>query len=136
MRVTKRGDSALRAALGLATVPPAAHGVVPLRALARATGVPGPFLQKILLGLKRGGLVASRGGRFGGYRLARPAAQIRVGDVLRAVERRMAPMPCVERGGRRTCREASSCRLRPVWIRLRLAAEGVVDGVTLAELAR
>lgn len=134
MKVTRRADAALRAAIGLAApaLPPGA--VVSVPELARRSGVPAPFLQQILISLRRAGVVASRGGRRGGYRLARPAAEISVGDVLRGVQPDLAPMPCAAAHGTGTCPDATGCRVRPVWVRVRQATEAVIDRTSLQEL--
>jgi len=135
VRVTRRADAALRAMQALAGARLDARAVLPVRELARRSGVPAPFLQQVLLGLRRGGVVASRGGRYGGYRLARPAAAISVGEVLRTAQPDLGPMPCAARGARGACADEAGCRARPVWVRVRRATERIVDGITLAELA-
>jgi len=94
-----------------------------------------PFLAQVLGVLRRGGLVESVAGRHGGYRLARPAERITVGDVLRAAGATLAPIACAEAGQDGACDQRSVCRLRPVWMKVAAASGEVVDGVTLRDLA-
>src|ERR671935_389435 len=82
MRISAKADYAVRAALELA----AAEGPVKGDALARAQGIPLKFLENILIDLRHSGLVRSQRGPEGGYWLAKPAAEISVADVIRAVE--------------------------------------------------
>ena len=83
MRITAKVDYAVRAAVELAAPPP---GPMKGDELARRQGIPAKFLENILADLRRAGIVASQRGAEGGYRLARPAADIRVADIIRAVE--------------------------------------------------
>src|SRR5581483_1188386 len=84
MRVSAKADYALRAAAELA----AAEGTGPVKGeqLARAQSIPPKFLENILLELRHAGLVQSQRGVEGGYWLARPAAEITLAEVIRAVE--------------------------------------------------
>lgn len=93
-----------------------------------------PFLQKILYELRVARIVSSQRGPDGGHRLARPAAEITVADVLRAVE---GPLAVVrgEPPEALTYRGAAE-PLQEVWIALRTNMRDVLEGVTLADLAR
>ncbi len=133
MKVTRRADAALRAAVGLAQAP-AGGPVVSVADLSRRSGVPAPFLQQVLLRLRRAGIVASRGGRRGGYRLARDPGAISVGDVLRGIQPDLAPMPCAGDRPEGACPDAAGCRVRPVWVRVRRATDAVIDATSLREL--
>ena len=129
MRVSAKVDYALRAMVELAAAdPPLVKG----ERLASAQSIPPKFLENILLELRHAGLVASQRGAEGGYRLARPAAEITLADVIRAVE---GPIASV-RGGRPE--DASyggpAVALREVWIELRAAMRAVLEGTTVADL--
>src|SRR3990167_5256678 len=96
MRITYKGDYALKAILDLAL-----HygtNLITIHELAQRTDTPLKFLEQVLLDLKRGGFVESRRGKVGGYLLARPPAQIRVGDVVRFIDGPIEPIACVEKG--------------------------------------
>src|SRR5215218_600563 len=84
MRVSAKTDYALRAAVELA----AAEGDAPVKGeqLATTQSIPLRFLENILLQLRHAGIVESRRGAEGGYRLARPAAEITLADVIRAID--------------------------------------------------
>jgi Rrf2 family protein len=128
VRVSAKVDYALRAMLELA----AADGLVKGERVATAQGIPQKFLENILLDLRRAELVASQRGAEGGYTLGRPAAEITVADVIRAVE---GPIATV-RGVRPEEVEyhGSATALRPLWIELRAEMRGVLEGTTLADL--
>ena len=84
MKVTAKADYAVRAAVELAAA--AGHGPVKAERIAHAQRIPVNFLENILAELKRAGIVESRRGAAGGYLLARPADEISLADVIRAVE--------------------------------------------------
>ena len=129
MRVSAKVDYALRASIELAA---AAPGQVKGERLAAAQAIPHKFLENILADLRNGGLVASQRGADGGYRLARPPAEITVADVIRVVE---GPIASV-RGERpdELTYDGTAAPLRDVWIELRAAMRGVLEQTTLADL--
>jgi Rrf2 family protein len=130
MRTTAKADYAVRAAIELAA---AGDGPVTAEAVANAQEIPLNFLENILVELKRAGIVESRRGSAGGYLLARPAAEISVADVIRAVEgplanvRGISPDVLVYPG--------SAERMRDVWVALRASIRSVLERVTLADIA-
>jgi Rrf2 family protein len=129
VRVSAKADYAVRAALELAA---AAGEPLNAETIAARQGIPQPFLQKILYELRRGRIVISQRGRDGGHRLARPATQITVADVLRAVE---GPLADVRgQSPEDTGYEGPAARLQDVWIALRTNMRAVLEHVTLADL--
>ena len=131
MRVSAKVDYALRAMTELAA---AGEGQVKGERLSQAQGIPLKFLENILLELRHAGLVASQRGAEGGYRLARPAAEISVADVIRAVE---GPIASV-RGVRPEHLEyvGAARSLSELWLDLRTSMRGVLEQTTLADLVR
>jgi len=129
VRVSAKVDYALRACLELAASPP---GPVKGERIATAQAIPPKFLENILLDLRQAGVVASRRGVEGGYWLARPAVEISVADVIRAVE---GPIASV-RGERpeNVAYEGSAVALRETWLDLRAAMRGVLEETSLADL--
>lgn len=131
MRISAKADYAVRAAVELA----AATDERPVKAerIATAQGIPLNFLENILGELRHAGIVRSHRGAEGGFRLAKPADQITVADVMRAVE---GPLASV-RGG--PPEEASyggaATELPRVWIAVRANLRAVVERVTLADVA-
>ena len=129
MRVSAKVDYALRAVTELAASPP---GYVKAERLATAQAIPLKFLENILLELRRAEIVASQRGTEGGYQLAKPAAEISLADVIRAVE---GPIATV-RGARPedTSYTGAATGLRDVWIELRTSMRGVLETTSLADL--
>lgn len=130
MRITARVDYGVRAAIELAA---AERPPVKGETLAAKQSIPGKYLENILADLRRAGLVASQRGADGGYRLARDADTISVADVIRAVEGPLADVhgtPPEELDY-----EGPAAGLQKVWIATRAALRGVLEEVTLADLA-
>jgi Rrf2 family protein len=130
VRVSARADYAVRAAVELATDPGAHRNA---ESIAHAQDIPQKFLQTILCDLRRAGIVASRRGVDGGYRLGMSAKEISVADVLRAVD---GPLATV-RGERPQdlSYPGAAEALRPLWVAMRASVRGVLENVTLADLA-
>jgi Rrf2 family protein len=131
VRVSAKADYAIRAAVELAV---AGEGPLKGDRIAQAQDIPSNFLENILGDLRNAGLVASRRGADGGYWLARPAEEINLADIIRAVDGPLANV----RGIRPTQLEyeGSAVPLRDVWVAVRASLRGVLEHVTLADLAR
>ncbi len=131
MRVSAKADYAVRAMTELAA---SGDGPIKGERVAQAQEIPVKFLENILTDLRNAGLVSSRRGAEGGYWLARPADEISVADVIRAVEGPIANV----RGERpeNVTYTGSAERLREVWIAVRANLRDVLEQVTLGELAR
>ena len=129
MRVSAKVDYALRALAELAAAPP---GLVKAERLAMAQEIPLKFLENILLELLRAEIVASQRGVEGGYRLAKPAEEVSLADVIRAVE---GPIATV-RGARPedVSYSGPAVALRDVWIELRTSMRRVLEETSLADL--
>jgi Rrf2 family protein len=131
VRVSAKADYAIRAAVELAA---AGDGPVKGDRIARAQGIPPNFLENILADLRNSGLVASRRGADGGYWLARPAGEVSLADVIRAVDGPLANVRGVR--SEQVAYAGSAEPLRDVWIAVRASLRGVLEHVTLADLAR
>ena len=129
MRVSAKADYAVRAAAELAAVE---DGPVKGERLSEAQDIPLQFLEHILLELKHAGIVRARRGAKGGYWLARPAKEISLADVIRAVE---GPIATV-RGARPedVAYSGAATGLRDVWIELRTSMRAVLEETSLADL--
>ena len=128
MRVSAKIDYALRAMLELA----AAGGLVKGEQLATSQGIPQKFLESILIDLRHAELVTSRRGVEGGYSLGRPAGEISLADVIRAVEGPIATVRGVRPDD--IAYDGPARALAPVWLELRAAMRGVLEETTLAEV--
>jgi Rrf2 family protein len=130
MRITAKVDYAVRAAIELATA-----GGRPLKGevVAHAQGIPIRFLENIMGDLRHAGIVRSQRGSDGGYWLARDPDDVTVADVIRAVE---GPLASV-RGERpeSVAYDGAAEPLNRVWIAVRASLRGVLEHVTLADLA-
>ena len=102
--------------------------------LAAAQSIPQSFLENILNELKRAGLVATQRGVDGGYRLAKPAAEITVADIIRAVEGPLADVRGAP-GPTAWPTTVRPCRLREVWLAVRANLRAVLEHVTVADIA-
>jgi Rrf2 family protein len=128
--VSARTDYAVRAMLAIAADHP--H-LVKAATLATAQDIPLSFLQSVLLDLRRAGMLHSHRGVDGGYALARPAHDITVGAVVRAVGGALTTVRGLPTGT--ATYHGAATGLRDVWVAVEEAIEGVVDHKTLAELS-
>ena len=131
MRISAKAEYAVRAAVELA----AATGDKPVKAerLATAQEIPLNFLENILGELRHAGVVRSQRGAEGGFRLARPASEVTIADVIRAVD---GPLASVRGGPPESVAYVGAAEpLTNVWIAVRASLRGVLERVTLADLA-
>ena len=137
MKLSKKGEYALRALLDLAMAQALDRTLVPLSALAEAQRMPATFLEQILAELRHAGILASTRGKYGGYSLARPAAEIHIGEIVRQIDGPLAPISCasVTAYERCSCPDEAHCGLRLVMMDVRNAISNVLDRYTLAQLA-
>jgi Rrf2 family protein len=130
VRVSAKVDYAVRAAIELAASDD--DGLVKAEAIASAQGIPRKFLDNILQQMRQAGIVESRRGPDGGHRLARPADEVTVADVIRAIDGPLANV-----GGRSPDAvdfPGPAERLREVWVALRVSIREVLEDVTLADI--
>ncbi|WP_374573390.1 Rrf2 family transcriptional regulator [Phenylobacterium sp.] len=135
--LSQRARYALRALVYLAGRP--ADGPASIAEIAEGAAAPRKFLEAILLELKRGRLLVSTRGRFGGYALARPAAETSFADVIRALDGPLALAPCASRTAYRpceTCPTVEDCPIRPALVKARDAVAAVLEGWTLEAASR
>jgi Rrf2 family protein len=130
VRISAKGEYAIQAMLDLSLH--RERGLTAIQEIARRQAIPQRYLEQVLLSLKRAGLLASKRGSAGGYRLTRPPEDITVGDVLRAVEGAGAPFEAQRRGGRSTGERHD---LADLWDEISNAVSKVVDQLTFGDLA-
>jgi len=105
--------------------------------IAEANRIPKKFLDAILGELRNAGIVHSRKGPGGGYRLARPPHQIRIGHVIRTIDGPLAPIACASRTAYqpcRDCKDVKGCTVRLMMTEVRDAMSDVLDRLTLADM--
>lgn len=131
MRISTRGRYGLRAMLELAR--DFGEGPLLMGAIAERQDLSRKHLHALLTTLKLAGLVRSARGPGGGFVLSRPPAEIRLSEVLRALEGPLSLVDCVE--DERVCDKAEGCSARRIWTELSRAIENVLDNVTLQDMA-
>ena len=129
MRVSAKADYAIRAAVELAA---AGDGPVKGDVIASAQQIPPNFLENILADLRNSGIVASRRGAEGGYWLAKPAGDVTLADVIRAVDGPLANVRGVR--SEQLQYEGSAAKLLDVWVAVRASLRGVLEHITLADV--
>ena len=132
LELTRRGDYAVRAMLALGQHPSAGWLSVP--AVSAAMAIPERFLPRVMTDLVGAGLVVGRRGRTGGYRLARPADQITLLDIIGAAEAEPEPPTCILRGG--PCAFDGRCAVHDAFSGARQAMRDHLAATSLAEVAR
>ncbi len=134
MRVSSKGDYACRALLSLA-LHADERGPTSVRDIAERTGIPQPYLEQILLALKGAGLVRSKRGVGGGYVLSRPPAEIRLSEILSAVD---GPITLGDFGQPHqdgACDHEGQCVLLAIWGCAGAAMQRLMEGFTLQSVA-
>jgi len=136
MRLTLRGEYALRALLALGLHPPAE--IVRIQTIADEQRIPKRFLEQILTDLKDAGVVESRRGAQGGYRLARPPAKISLAEVIRHIDGPLAPISCVSERFYEpcTCPDESRCGIRDIMRQVRDSVSQMLEGISLEDVCQ
>ena len=134
MKVSTRGDYASRALLSLA-LHDETEGPTSVRDIAERTGLPQPYLEQILLALKGAGLVRSKRGVGGGYVLARSAAEIRLSEIISAVDGPIVAGDFGEPHQNGACDHEGQCVLLSVWAQVGSTMRTMLDAITLADIA-
>jgi Rrf2 family protein len=112
-------------------------GPILIADIAQREHIPRSFLELILLEMKNHRFLDSRKGRGGGYFLAKPPTQIFVGQVVRAIEGPLAPLPCASKTAYRKCeecRDEQSCGVRLLMCEVREATAHILDATSLTDL--
>jgi Rrf2 family protein len=115
------------------------HGAGPisLTEMADHEALPRPYLEQLVVSLRGAGLVQSTRGAHGGYTLTREPNQIRMGEVIRALEGPIAPMICASEDPAHAgiCERMGFCNVNHLWVTVRTAISSALDSITLADLA-
>ena len=138
MKLSQRGEYALRALIVLGSGYDVDGTVFRIQTISEAQNIPKRFLEQILNDLRSAGVVESKRGVSGGYRLARPPEQITLAEVIRFIEGPLAPVGCVSEKFYEacTCPDEASCGLRSVMLDVREAIVKILGKVTVAEMCR
>jgi Rrf2 family cysteine metabolism transcriptional repressor len=133
MRLSTKGRYGVRAMFDLALH--SGEEPIALKSVAQREQISEKYLEHLFASLKKAGLIHSVRGAQGGYRLARPAEEITLGDILRVLEGPVAPTDCVVKGSTgEKCERAAECVMLHIWCRLSDEVNDILDNITLAEI--
>lgn len=133
MRISYKCDYALKVLLELALN--VNKGVVSSQELSKKLDIPLKFLEQVLADLRKGGFVESRRGNTGGYALVGSPEKIPLGKVIRHIDGPVEPIECIN-SAYKNCRDLETCAFKSIWGRVNKAISGVIDEVTLEDVAR
>ena len=136
MNLSKRGEYALRTLIRMGVAQSLGRDLVSVTELAHAERLPLKFVEQILFQLRQAGYLETRRGKTGGYRISKPFTDVRMGDVIRLIDGRLAPLACASETGyeRCTCPDEDHCGLRMLMIDVRNAITRILDKYTLADV--
>lgn len=132
MKLSTKGEYGLRAMFDLAQR--YGEGPISLKSIAERQDISEHYLEQLVAGLRKAGLVKSVRGAQGGYTLAREPAEIKVGDIIRVLEGPIAPMDCVSEEENELCERAGTCITRGIWEKVRDSITEVLDSITLEDM--
>jgi Rrf2 family protein len=136
MHLSKKSEYALRAMINLGIAAEVGRGTVSGSELAEANRLPLKFVERILQELREAGVVETHRGKFGGYALAKPADEIGIGQIVRLMDGRLAPICCASENAYQpcTCPDEDHCGLRMIMIDVRNAIANILDRYTVAQV--
>jgi Rrf2 family protein len=136
MTLTKKGEYALRAMIQLGLAKSLGKALVPVSELADSNRLPLKFVERILLELREAGYVETQRGKLGGYMLAKPMQDIHMGELVRLIDGRLAPIACASETdyARCSCPDEEHCGLRMLMVDVRNAIADILDRYTLGDV--
>ncbi|MTV49729.1 Rrf2 family transcriptional regulator [Heliobacillus mobilis] len=134
MKLSTKGQYGVRAMFDLAQH--FGQGPVSLKLVAERQDISEHYLEQIIAGLRKAGLVNSIRGAQGGYILSKEPSAITVGDIIRVLEGPVAPVDCVNEELTERCARADQCITKMIWAKVRDSIEQVIDGITLADMVK
>lgn len=132
MKLSTKGRYGLRALIDLAVY--SEESAVSISSIAAREQISESYLEQLVAKLRKAGLVTSIRGAGGGYKLARPAQEISVGDILRALEGNLEAVKCAGLDAEKGCEEADFCVTKYVWQRINESITQAVDEIKLSQL--
>ena len=135
MRISKRGEYALRSLINLGIARELGLPLLRISELARKEDIPIKFLEQILLQLKKARYLDSKRGKNGGYFIKKPMNKIKIGDVVRLIDGPLAPISCASVTAYEpcSCPDEAHCGLRMLMVDVRNAIANILDNYTLAD---
>lgn len=133
MKLSTRAEYGIRVLVALAKAD--LERPTSLAGIARTDKLPHAYIEQLVGALRRAGLVTATRGHAGGYRLARPAAEINLVDAVRALDGPILEMPCGGPADLESCDRPQDCSVHEVFERLQNSLNDTLGGLTLAEVA-
>lgn len=136
MKLSKRGEYALRSLINLGIATKVGRPLLRVSELAKAEELPIKFLEQVMQQLREAGYVEAVRGKLGGYRLARESGKISIGQVVRLIDGPLAPIGCVSQSAYEPCNcpDEAHCGLRMLMLDVRNAIANILDRYTLADV--
>src|SRR5262245_43251097 len=136
MKISKRGEYALRALIDLGIAHEAGRELVRLQEIVEKEKIPTAFLEQIFMQMREAGFIDAKRGKNGGYFLARPADTISMGQVVRLIDGPLAPIRCVSQTQyeRCTCPDEEHCGLRMLMLDVRNSIANILDRYSLGQV--
>ena len=136
MKLSKRGEYALRSMINLGIAAKVGRSLVRVTELAKAEELPVKFLEQVIQQLREAGFVQSVRGKHGGYRLAKAAGAIHIGEIVRLIDGPLAPIGCVSQTAYEPCNcpDEAHCGLRMLMLDVRNAIARILDRYVLADV--
>ncbi len=130
MRLSTKGRYSVRAMLDLGLHSDGSP--VMIKDISRRQGISERYLEQLFIPLRAAGLVRGIPGAGGGFLLARPPAEVKLSEIIRATEGSIAPVACVDEA--RSCPQSEVCASRDVWVEIKQASDRILESVTLQDL--
>lgn len=136
MKLSKRGEYALRSLINLGIAAKVGRPLLRVSELAKAEDLPVKFLEQVMQQLREAGYVVAERGKHGGYRLAREPGKISIGQIVRLIDGPLAPIGCVSQSAYEPCNcpDEAHCGLRMLMLDVRNAIANILDRYTLADV--
>ncbi|MCD6472826.1 RrF2 family transcriptional regulator [Candidatus Aerophobetes bacterium] len=132
MKLSTKGRYGTRAMIDLALH--YGQGPILLKDIAKRQKISDKYLEHMITSLRIAGLINSIRGAHGGYILAKPPAQIKLSQVIKALEGSIAPVECVD--DPKTCSQANLCITRGIWTEIKRAMDRILESVSLQDLVK
>jgi len=136
MKISKKGEYALKALIELAINYDKGVTATLINEIAEQENIPPKYLEQILLNLKNAGILISKRGVGGGYALSRSPKEISLGEIIRIVDGPLAPLDCVSKSRHLNCPDEPYCGLYSVMLDVRNAISNIVDNICLDDIAK
>lgn len=137
MKLTKRGEYALRGLIDMVLAREAGRELIPLKEISAREKIPLPFLEQIFVQLREGGIVDAKRGKHGGFFLSKPPENISMGEIVRLIDGPLAPIGCVSHTAytKCSCPDEEHCGLRLLMLDVRNAIANILDRYSLAQVS-